>query len=76
MKHDGSMVELGLVNKHLGDLNPISCGWQDCHPGHAFGPAVRRYTLIHYVLKGRGRFFARGQEYLVRERGGFSHPAG
>ena len=67
MKHDGSMVELGLVNKHLGDLNPISCGWQDCHPGPAFGPAVRRYTLIHYVLKGRGRFFARGQEYLVRE---------
>ena len=67
MKHEGSIVELGLVNKHLGDLNPVSCGWQDCRPGHAFGPAVRRYTLIHYVMEGRGRFFARGEDYPVRE---------
>lgn len=67
MKHDGSSIELSLVNKHLEDLNPISCGWQDCVPGHAFGPAVRRYTLIHYVMEGRGSFFARGKEYPVRE---------
>lgn len=67
MNHDGYGMELNLVNKHLADLNPISFGWEDCRPGHAFGPAVRRYTLIHFVLEGKGRFYARGEEYIVRE---------
>ena len=54
-----------LTNRHLQDLNPISAGDQQCAPGHRFGPYVRRYTLIHFVRSGKGRFYARGQEYEV-----------
>ena len=71
MNHDGSIVEIGLVNKHFIELNPISFGWQDCVPGHAFGPAVRRYTLLHYIIGGSGRFFARGEEFAIREGDAF-----
>lgn len=43
-----------LVNRHLGDLNPLICGWEECEPSHGYGPARRSYTLIHFVLSGKG----------------------
>ena len=48
------MTTLMLTNRHLRDLNPILAGAENCEPGHAFGPAVRNYTLLHYVASGRG----------------------
>lgn len=50
-------VDLALVNRHLGDLNPLLLGYEDCTPGHSFGPAVRQYTLIHYVRSGKGKIY-------------------
>lgn len=53
--------EFLLTNRRLGDLNPLVLGHEDCRPGHSFGPAVRDYTLIHYVFSGRGVLYdARG----------------
>lgn len=43
-----------LKNKHFAELNPLDCGEHDCPPGHSYGPAIRKYTLIHYVLSGKG----------------------
>ncbi len=54
-----------LTNRHLQDLNPLIAGEEICDPGHSFGPAVRKYTLIHYVLKGNGKLYARGNVYPV-----------
>ncbi len=54
-----------LENHKLTDLNPIILGEEACAPGHRFGPAVRRYVLIHYILKGKGIFYARGNAYPV-----------
>ena len=56
---------LFLTNRHLQDLNPLIAGWEDCAPGHSFGPAVRNYTLIHYILSGKGTLYARGGVYPV-----------
>ena len=58
--------ELLLTNRNLRDLNPLTAGEEACAPGHSFGPAVRKYTLIHYVLKGKGTLYARGGMYPVR----------
>ena len=54
-----------LINRHFGDLNPILYGSEECAPGHTYGPAVRKYTLIHYVLRGKGMLYARGGAYPV-----------
>lgn len=54
-----------LTNRGLNDLNPIIVGEEMCAPGHSFGPAVRKYTLIHYVVRGKGTLYARGQAFPV-----------
>lgn len=59
------MTTLMLTNRHLRDLNPILAGAENCEPGHAFGPAVRNYTLLHYVASGRGVFQTGGRSYPV-----------
>ena len=52
-------------NNHFQDLNPLSAGEQACAPGYCFGPHVRKFTLIHYVLSGKGTFYTRGNSYIV-----------
>lgn len=59
-------VRLLLSNRHLQDLNPLIAGEQVCPPGHRYGPHIRRYTLLHYVVSGKGTFYARGGAYPVR----------
>ena len=59
------MKKLLLTNRHLQDLNPLIAGEEICAASHRFGPFVRKYTLIHYVIKGKGVFYARGKEYPV-----------
>jgi len=55
-----------LTDRKLRDLNPLIAGEEVCAPGHSFGPAVRKYTLIHYVLRGKGTLYARGGAHPVR----------
>ncbi len=58
--------DLVLNNLHLREINPRICGREACDPGHTFGPAVREYYLLHYVVRGAGTF-RRGQAaYTLR----------
>ena len=57
---------LFLTDRKLQDLNPLTAGEEACVPGHSFGPAIRNYTLIHYVLRGKGTLYARGGTFPVR----------
>lgn len=50
------MHELLLKNLQLHDINPRVCGMETCAPGHAYGPAIREYWLLHYVVRGCGIF--------------------
>lgn len=59
-------THLFLTDRKLHDLNPLIAGEEVCVPGHSFGPAVRNYTLIHYVLRGKGTLYARGGAYPVQ----------
>ncbi len=54
-----------LVNRNFKELNPISVGEEHCRPGHSFGPAVRKYTLIHYVISGTGSYTVGDNTYAV-----------
>lgn len=54
-----------VVDQHYGGLNPMQFGWENCVPGHSFGPAVRTHWLLHYVVSGFGVFQREGGSYLV-----------
>ena len=56
-----------LNNRHFHDLNPIDYGWENCVPGHCFGPAIRRYTLLHYVEQGCGVLYKNNTAHPVHE---------
>ncbi len=40
-------------------------------PGHRYGPAVRSFYLIHYIVEGRGTFFVNGATYRLKAGQGF-----
>lgn len=53
------------MNRYFADLNPLSAGEEQCRAHHRFGPAIRHYTLIHFVLSGKGVFETDGKRYEV-----------
>ncbi len=54
-----------LINRHFSDLNPILLGYQRCRAGHLH-ETIRKYTLIHYVISGKGVLRKNDQIYPVR----------
>ena len=70
------VVDCIFFNRHFRDLNPILCGEEVCSPGHRYGPAVRSYVLIHFVVSGCGSFIYKGNTYSVHKGEAFIVPAG
>lgn len=54
------------AGKGLSDIVPLFIGYEDCLPSHSFGPFARNSYLVHYVLSGKGKFFARGRSYDLK----------
>ena len=52
-----------VINQHYNDINPKECGKEICDPAHSYGPAVRSYYLLHFVVSGKGKFKCAGGEY-------------
>lgn len=63
---EGPRDDLMLVNLSLREINPVSCGQHHCNPGHRFGPTIRFYYLLHYVVSGRGCFNVGTHRYTLR----------
>lgn len=42
-------------------------GKETCAGGHFWGPGVRNYFLIHFILKGKGTYQVNGQTYTLTE---------
>lgn len=40
------------------DLGMYQYGYEQCEPGHSFGPAARNHYLFHYVISGTGTLMA------------------
>lgn len=60
------MRDVVIVNRHLQDLNPLVLGWERCAKGKSFGPAVRKYVLIHCVTEGKGIVYKQDKTISVR----------
>ena len=54
-----------VQNLKFKDINPLVCGYHICTPSHGFGPAVREYYLLHYVISGKGVFQADNKQYEI-----------
>lgn len=51
-------------DKYLSIL-PLDFGVQNCRSEHSFGPAVRLYWLIHYVISGKGTYTVNNKTYEI-----------
>ncbi|MBO7357790.1 MAG: AraC family transcriptional regulator [Lachnospiraceae bacterium] len=54
-----------------GSLYNTSCGLSKTEPLHSFGPAVKPFYIIHYVLSGEGRLVLNEKEYHLEKNYGF-----
>lgn len=64
-------VSVRFQKQFNADLNMYQCGTQNCESGHAYGPAVRDHFLIHYILKGKGKYYHNNKEYHLHKGQGF-----
>lgn len=66
-----SVIEYLPRNLQQSGLHLTQYGIEDCVPGHFFGPAVRDYYLLHYVLAGEGIFEVGATTYQLGKGDGF-----
>lgn len=52
-----------ITDEKYKGINPMHFGFQDCEESHSFGPAVRTYWLIHFVVSGFGYYKIGNREY-------------
>jgi len=65
--HDESYDGYVFNYQESRDLILCECGYESCFSGHYWGPYQRRFFLIHYVIKGKGKVFIDGVEHQVGE---------
>ena len=54
-----------IINKHYKEINPTVCGYEECDAEHFYGPAVRSYWLLHFVVSGKGVLRTSRGEYRL-----------
>lgn len=54
-----------ILNEQYPGLSPTQFGFQTCSPGHSYGPCVRPFWLLHYVISGTGIFTRSGTTYTI-----------
>ena len=56
-----------LQRKAVSDLSLYSAGYEQCVPGHHYGPICRSYQPIHFVLSGKGQLEIDGHTFQLGE---------
>lgn len=56
------------------ELFLVSCGYENCEPAQFFGPSIRRYYIIHFILEGQGHYFINDRHYVLRKNQCFLVP--
>ena len=62
---DAVVREEIFMDKDYPYINPVQFGFEDCESSHFFGPWVRNFWLIHFVVSGKGVFQTTHREYAV-----------
>ena len=64
-----------LKAKQLSELETVLAGWEDCAPGHDYGPTVRSHELIHFITQGQGQLTIDGKIFSAAAGDAFLIPA-
>lgn len=62
---------LEVDNHPFDDFYLEFCGMQECKPSYSYGPAVRSGHVLHYCLKGKGKFYLGDQVYEINKGDAF-----
>lgn len=54
------------IQRGSAELCLCYCGWEQCEPGHRFGPNQRKTYVLHFVGGGYGRLEIDGREYRLK----------
>lgn len=65
-----------LMYKANSDLALYSAGYEECIPGYSYGPNIRSYHMIHFVLKGKGEVHINEHIFHLNAGDAFLIPAG
>lgn len=57
------------------ELHLLSCGYEKCAPEHSYGPTVRRYYTLHFILNGSGHFYIDEKHYVLKKAQFFLIPS-
>lgn len=62
------MLEYHFSNDFYRNIDAMiyTCGYENCTPGHSYGPILRNGYLIHYILDGSGIYKARGNIFRLK----------
>lgn len=62
---------LGNLNSDNVELRLLYCGYEDCEPGHRFGPNRRTAYVLHVIVNGKGRLEIGNKTYSLKEGDAF-----
>jgi len=65
IRKDNNRKDILFSNLKLENINPVSCGQHHCSSSHIFGPAIRDYYLLHFIVSGEGYFYTNNKEYKL-----------
>lgn len=65
-----------LLYKANSDLTIYSAGYEECTPGHSYGPEIRPYQMMHFILQGKGKLYMNQQVFSCQTGDVFLVPAG
>ncbi len=54
-----------ILNQAFSGYNPLIFGFEKCKSLHSYGPAVREYWLLHFVVEGKGIYIENGKRHTV-----------
>lgn len=64
-------LEFTSLYKFSSALTIYYGGHEVCVPSHSFGPAIRQHYLLHYILNGKGEYYAGNRLYKLEKGEGF-----
>ncbi len=58
-------VHFPMSECRLPYITPLMGGRQQCGSGYTYGPVMRKYYIIEYVIRGKGEYLVGGESYSV-----------